>query len=79
MKIVNHLARPFKFFLKDSSGNVAIMYALAALPLFLAAGAAIDMARFNSAQTHLQSSIDAGALAAAGSNLKTDGARIAAA
>ena len=79
MKIVNHLARPFKSFLKDSSGNVAIMYALAALPLFLAAGAAIDMARFNSAQTHLQSSIDAGALAAAGSNLKTDGARIAAA
>ncbi len=79
MKIVNHLARPFKSFLRDSSGNIAVMYALVALPLFLAAGAAIDMARYNSAQTHLQSSIDAGALAAAASNLKTDGARIAAA
>ena len=79
MKLRHRITAPFKSFLRDSAGNIAVMYALVALPLFLAAGAAIDMARFNSAQTHLQSSIDAGALAAAGSNLKTDSARIAAA
>ena len=79
MTLHNCLTRQFKSFLKDTSGNIAIMYALAALPLLLAAGSAIDMVRYNSTQTHLQSAIDAAALAAAGSNLKTDKDRIAAA
>ena len=69
----------FKSFLKDSTGTVAIMYALVIVPLFLCSGAAIDMVRFNAAQTHLQSSLDSGALAGAGTGVKTNGDRLAAA
>ena len=54
-----------KHFQKNSSGNMAVMLSLAAVPLFLAAGAATDILRTNSANTLLQAATDAAALAGA--------------
>ena len=52
-----------KSFLTDVSGNIAIMMAVAAVPLMIASGAAIDMVRANNAQTMLQGAVDSAALA----------------
>jgi Flp pilus assembly protein TadG len=56
-----------KGFLSDAKGNTAIIFALAAVPLLLAAGVSIDMARANRSQAMLQAAADAAALAAAAS------------
>ncbi len=56
----------FKRYLKNNSGNMAIMFSLAAVPLLLAAGAATDLLRANNANTLLQAATDAAALAGAG-------------
>ena len=55
-------------FLKDRRGNVALIAALAALPLFGAAGIAVDTFRQSDAQARLQAALDAGALAGAAAN-----------
>jgi Flp pilus assembly protein TadG len=55
-----------KSFLKNTSGNVAIMLSLAAVPILLATGAAIDILRQNDTQTLLQSAADSAAIAGAG-------------
>jgi Flp pilus assembly protein TadG len=68
-----------KRFKSDERGNFTIMMALAAVPVFLSVGAAIDMIRYNDAQTHVQASLDAGALAAAAGKKLSDAERIAAA
>ena len=52
-------------FLKDARGNIALIAALAALPLFGAAGIAVDTFRQSDAQARLQAALDAGALAGA--------------
>jgi Flp pilus assembly protein TadG len=52
-------------FLRDVSGNVATMFAIAMVPLALAAGAAMDMSRANHVRTVLQGAADAAALAGA--------------
>lgn len=52
-------------FLKDTSGNIAIMAAAAILPLIISAGLAVDYSRIAHAQSTLQSAADAAALAAA--------------
>lgn len=49
----------------DCSGAVAILFALAAIPLLLAAGVAIDYVRASQMQAKVQVVIDAAALAAA--------------
>ena len=54
-----------KHYLENTSGNMAMMLSLAAVPLFLAAGAATDILRTNSANTLLQAATDAAALAGA--------------
>jgi Flp pilus assembly protein TadG len=51
--------------LKTAEGNVTILFALAAVPLLLAAGAALDYVRVVSARTELQAALDGAALAAA--------------
>ena len=48
------------------------MFALSAIPVLLAAGAGIDYARYNTAQTHLQAALDAAALAGAAASGKSD-------
>lgn len=60
MKTVRKLTR--KFF-AATGGNVAIMFALAILPLMAAAGAAVDYGRFVGARTELLATIDAAVLA----------------
>ncbi len=67
---------PLKSFLNDQLGTVAVMTGLAIVPLLLAAGAAIDFARFNAAQTHVQAALDAGALSGAAAKKITDGERV---
>jgi Flp pilus assembly protein TadG len=50
-------------FLRDQRGSIAIIFALALLPIFGLAGAAVDYSRLSSAQSSLQTATDAAALA----------------
>ena len=52
-------------FFRSVSGNIAISFALALLPMMLAIGAAVDLARQNNANTTLQAATDAAVLAGA--------------
>lgn len=52
-------------FSRDTQGAVALLAGLAAVPMFLAAGAAIDFYRVDAARAEVQASLDAGALAGA--------------
>lgn len=61
---IRTLARRFA---RDINGNMAIAMALVAVPLFGAAGAAIDYSGRIQAEAKLQAAIDAGALAGAAS------------
>jgi Flp pilus assembly protein TadG len=65
-----------KRFFADQSGTIAVMTGIAAIPMVLAAGVAIDFNQFNTAQTHVQASLDAAALAAAAQKGATDAERI---
>ena len=55
-------------FTGDLRGNVAIVTGLAAIPLLIAAGVAIDVARSSRSQNALQVAVDAAALAVAASD-----------
>jgi Flp pilus assembly protein TadG len=50
-------------FLKNSGGNVAMMLAMSAVPMFLAVGAGTDILRQYNTQTLLQTAVDAAAIA----------------
>ena len=52
-------------FLPDQSGNITTFLAIAAIPIVLAAGSAIDYIRYADAKSDLQSALDGAALAAA--------------
>ena len=56
--IVHHVRR----FVGAKDGNVAMIFALSALPLFGLIGSAVDYSRFNAARTAMQSAIDSTAL-----------------
>jgi len=64
-----------KRFAKDTSGNVAMLFALSILPMLAAAGAAIDFGRFVSVNTQLSAALDSASLAAASSAGATDAQR----
>jgi Putative Flp pilus-assembly TadE/G-like/von Willebrand factor type A domain len=49
--------------LRNTAGNLTIMFALAAVPLFGAVGASIDMVRWVNASNNLNAALDAGVLA----------------
>jgi Putative Flp pilus-assembly TadE/G-like len=51
-------------YLSDAAGNTAIIFALGALPLILATGAAVDYSRASRAKSVLQAAIDSAALGA---------------
>jgi Flp pilus assembly protein TadG len=55
-------------FARNTRGNIALITALAALPLVGAAGVAVDVFRKGEAQAQLQAALDAGALAGATSS-----------
>jgi len=61
----NDVRAVFSRFCKDKSGNFAILLAAGALPLFLAAGAAVDYAIHQNSATKLQDILDAAVLAGA--------------
>ena len=54
----------FKRFLKDPSGNMGIVVAMASLPLMMAGGAAVDYGNWVAMEARLQAAVDAAALAA---------------
>jgi Flp pilus assembly protein TadG len=58
--------------LSDNRGNVAIVVALAMVPVSVASLGAIDLAHATSAKSQLQDALDAAALGAAHSNATTD-------
>ena len=53
-----------KAFSRNTSGNIAVMFALSAIPLFAAAGAALDFARYVAVETQLGAALDSASLAA---------------
>ena len=64
-KLKQKNANIFRRFLKNSKGSLTPMLGLAAIPFFLAAGAAIDMARVNREQASFYGAVDGAALAIA--------------
>jgi Flp pilus assembly protein TadG len=57
------LARLCRSFLASKNGNVAVIFGIAAVPLFGALGAALDFSRVTKSQSTLQSAMDASVLA----------------
>ncbi len=75
MTIRNRISKALRRFSANQNGNVGVMLALSIVPMMLAVGAAIDFGRFSTAQTHLQASLDAGALGGASAQEATDAER----
>jgi Flp pilus assembly protein TadG len=73
---MGRLYKSFKAFAGDQNGNAAVIFGLVAIPLLAAAGAGVDFGRYAAARTHLQSTLDAAALAAASPDLNTDAERV---
>lgn len=69
--------RRFRSYLRNGAGNTSVMFALAVVPLLLAAGSAIDYLRYSDARTDIQSALDGAALAAALPADMTDTQRVA--
>src|ERR1041385_6658058 len=59
---INQLRHEAGAFCADRSGNVAIIFAIALIPVFGAAGVAVDYSRANAARTAMQVALDASAL-----------------
>ena len=62
---VRRISDRLRHFRDDRSGNLAIIAALAAIPLVLAIGIAVDYARASAARSDLQSAVDAAVLGGA--------------
>ncbi len=65
MQICSKLQRFVKNFGSCQKGSIAVMYAVSAIPIFVAAGSAVDYIRYLSNVTELQAALDSAALAAA--------------
>jgi Flp pilus assembly protein TadG len=76
MGTASFIATRRKRFLSTASGTVGILFALAAIPVFLAVGVATDYVRASAVQARLQSTLDAATLAAAASKGMNDADRI---
>lgn len=63
-KRVNGVLQQLVGFGRDKSGQVALIFGLSAIPLFGAAGIAVDLARKNVAQTSVQIALDGAVMAA---------------
>ena len=66
------LVQKLKRFPKDQAGNIGIMFGLSAIPIFLAAGSAIDFSRVANAKANLIAGLDSSALYAAAITDKTE-------
>ena len=58
----NRIYSAVRRFASADQGNIAVMFAFAALPILAAVGAAIDYSRVNNARTSLQAALDSTAL-----------------
>lgn len=58
----NRIYSAVRRFARADQGNIAVMFAFAALPILAAVGAAIDYSRVNNARTSLQAALDSTAL-----------------
>ncbi len=65
LAVIQELSRSIHKLARQTGGNVSILLAIAALPLLLAAGAAIDYIRVVHARTQIQAAADSAALAVA--------------
>ena len=65
----------FKRFAASQNGGTAVTFAIAVVPLMVAAGVAIDFGRYYAAETQLQAALDDGSLAAAVARDKTTAQR----
>lgn len=63
--MIKSVTKYFSNFLKSTTGNVAVTFAVLAVPLFGAAGVAVDYTRTMALKTDIQSSVDAALLAGA--------------
>src|ERR1041385_1982707 len=59
---INQLRHEAAAFCADRSGNLSIIFAIALIPVFGAAGVAVDYSRANAARTAMQVALDAAAL-----------------
>ncbi len=77
MQICSKLQRLVKNFCSCQKGSIAVMYAVSAIPIFVAAGSAVDYIRYLANTTELQAALDSAALAAASTPEATDAQRLA--
>lgn len=77
MQICSKLQRFVKNFGSCQKGSIAVMYAVSAIPIFVAAGSAVDYIRYLANVTELQAALDSAALAAAATPEATDAVRLA--
>ena len=77
MQVGSKLHGLIKHFGTCRKGSIAIFYAISAIPIFVAAGSAIDYVRYISNTIELQAALDSAALAAAATPEATDTERLA--
>jgi Flp pilus assembly protein TadG len=59
----------------NTSGQISVLFAIAAVPVLLAGGVAIDRIRIDNARTSMQAALDGAALAAANANTQSNDRR----
>lgn len=76
MSFVRKFTNSLKAMKKSEQGAVALITGIAAIPLFLSAGVAVDFIRHLNVETNVQQSLDAGALAGAAALGASDSVRV---
>jgi Flp pilus assembly protein TadG len=77
MQVCSKLQRFVKNFGSCQKGSIAVMCAVSAIPIFVAAGSAVDYIRYLANTTELQAALDSAALAAASTPEASDAERLA--
>jgi Flp pilus assembly protein TadG len=62
MSLTKRFAKSLKSFAASQNGSMSVIFALSALPLFAAVGAAVDFSRYTAIQADVQSALDAASL-----------------
>ncbi|MBI4365855.1 MAG: pilus assembly protein [Deltaproteobacteria bacterium] len=73
--LLKRFCQGLRAFVSAQDGNVAIIFALAVVPIVGVAGAAVDYSRANAAKTAMQSAADSSVLLAAKGSYASDSAR----
>lgn len=75
MSLTKRFAKTLKSFASNQNGSMSVIFALAAVPLFAAVGAAVDFGRYTSIQADVQTALDAASLQGAAVIGATDAKR----